>query len=156
MNGDIQARIAAKVEYDTNGGCWLWPERPVPGGYGEFWMDGGSTLVHRLSWTSVNGPIPAGMIVRHKCDVPACCNPDHLQIGTLSDNVQDSIKRGRFTIPPYAPPMSPEAVEFIRNRIADGWKDRRIAEALGVARQSVGRRRRRLAPTNPPVKTGEG
>jgi hypothetical protein len=42
-----------------------------------------------------HGPIPKGLIVRHKCDNPACINPDHLEIGTAYDNVHDMIDRGR-------------------------------------------------------------
>lgn len=41
------------------------------------------------------GKIPNGMLIRHKCDNPSCCNIKHLEIGTPYDNVQDMIKRGR-------------------------------------------------------------
>ena len=41
------------------------------------------------------GEIPKGMLIRHKCDNPSCCNIDHLEIGTQKDNVKDMIDRGR-------------------------------------------------------------
>ena len=41
------------------------------------------------------GDIPNGMVVRHKCDNPSCCNIEHLELGTQYDNVQDMIKRNR-------------------------------------------------------------
>jgi hypothetical protein len=52
--------------------------------------------VHRLAWAEANGPIPTGLRVLHKCDVPACCNPDHLFVGTQLDNVTDMRVKGRF------------------------------------------------------------
>lgn len=41
------------------------------------------------------GNIPKGMVIRHKCDHPYCCNIEHLEIGTRLDNVRDMIERGR-------------------------------------------------------------
>jgi hypothetical protein len=41
------------------------------------------------------GRIPAGMIVRHKCDEPLCINPDHLELGTHADNARDKVARNR-------------------------------------------------------------
>lgn len=31
----------------------------------------------------------------HTCDNPWCINPDHLYIGTIDDNIDDMIERGR-------------------------------------------------------------
>lgn len=41
------------------------------------------------------GDIPKGMVIRHKCDNPSCCNIKHLEIGTPKDNVKDMLDRGR-------------------------------------------------------------
>jgi hypothetical protein len=52
-------------------------------------------LAHRAAYMLEVGPIPEGMVVRHKCDNPICCNPQHLELGTQKDNVHDTISRGR-------------------------------------------------------------
>lgn len=94
--GSIAERLMARVEYDTNGGCWLW-NNPGAGGYGLMKVDGKFVGVHRLALECFVGPIPEGMQACHKCDVRACIRPDHLWAGTPSQNAQDAIAKGRWT-----------------------------------------------------------
>lgn len=51
--------------------------------------------LHRVLYEMTYGKIPKGMLIRHKCDNPSCCNIEHLEIGTQKDNVRDMIERGR-------------------------------------------------------------
>lgn len=83
----------------TETGCWLWTGSLVGGGYGRFGVDGEDKIAHRYSWELHNGPIPKGLNALHKCDTPACINPDHLFIGTQKDNMQDCVKKGRYVAP---------------------------------------------------------
>lgn len=82
--------------------CWLWTGalksgRKTKMRYGLFQMGGrGSPIVaHRASWLLHRGPIPVGMKVLHKCDVPSCVNPDHLFLGTQLDNIRDCLSKNR-------------------------------------------------------------
>jgi DNA-binding CsgD family transcriptional regulator len=81
---------------DRSGGpnsCW--PIRPPhQRGYGKVVIWGVSGA-HRVAWVMTNGPIPAGLQIRHSCDNPPCCNPAHLQMGTLQENEADKRARGR-------------------------------------------------------------
>jgi hypothetical protein len=84
----------------TASGCWEWNGAKTSFGYGKMNIkENGQRVtrnVHRLVARVAYGPIPAGMIVCHRCDVAKCCNPEHLYIGTYMDNSRDAIQRGRF------------------------------------------------------------
>lgn len=50
------------------------------------------------------GPIPHdgsyhGICVCHRCDNPACCNPEHLFLGTNVENTRDKEMKGRGNQP---------------------------------------------------------
>jgi hypothetical protein len=82
---------------DRSGPCWLWTGKVEPHGYVHIMSGGHQVQGHRLMYESLVGPIPDGAIVRHRCDTPACCNPDHLEVGTQADNVADMMARGRWS-----------------------------------------------------------
>ncbi len=77
------------------GECWIWLGSKNAGGYGQARWDGTTRLAHRYVYTMLVGAIPDGMVLRHSCDNPPCCNPDHLLVGTNLDNRRDSVERGR-------------------------------------------------------------
>ncbi len=85
----IKCRLWSYVKIED--GCWMYQGHLNKSGYGKF----GKTTAHRTSYEIFKGPIEEGKMVCHTCDKPACINPDHLWLGTNSDNQQDSIKKGR-------------------------------------------------------------
>lgn len=92
----LQERFDSFYIPEPNTGCWLWESRADRGGYGWLKEIGRKYLrAHRLSWTLHRGEIPPGMCVLHKCDTPACVNPDHLFLGTHLDNARDRVQKGR-------------------------------------------------------------
>lgn len=78
-----------------SGDCLVWTRRCRNGGYGVLSIRNRNVATHRLAYELEHGPIPDGLVVRHKCDNPPCCNPDHLELGTMADNARDMLERGR-------------------------------------------------------------
>lgn len=90
----------AKMDKQANG-CWIWTGGKYNHGYGSvvwrFSPKGRGKMIaaSRAAWMVTHGPIPEGMQVCHRCDVPACCNPEHLFLGTITDNMRDMRSKGR-------------------------------------------------------------
>lgn len=135
---------------EPNSGCWLWMGQwKGPGRrnfYGRFMLTRDIQLTaHRVSWMLHHGPIPDGLHVLHKCDVPPCVNPDHLFLGTNAENAADRARKGRsVTIPRpgvkhHNAKITDNDVREIRHLAADGMKNTTIAKRFGLGGAQVSR-----------------
>lgn len=89
-------RITKKLSPPDRNGCWMWNGRKGrASGYGYAQWYGKNQTAHRVMWRLVYGDIPDGMFVCHSCDVPSCCNPHHLFLGTAASNAKDRDAKGR-------------------------------------------------------------
>lgn len=83
-------RFVARLKL-TPRGCLEWTGYVHRGGYGY----SGPRAAHRKAWQLVNGPIPAGLQICHRCDNRVCCLPSHMFLGTAKDNSDDAVAKGR-------------------------------------------------------------
>jgi len=98
---DLKSRILNLISPEPNTGCWLWTAATHSTGlaYAVITISDGNggrkqEYAHRESYKLFKGPLN-GMSVLHKCDTPQCVNPDHLFLGTLSDNTKDMVRKKR-------------------------------------------------------------
>lgn len=87
-----------KIKYTHDkclGHCWIWQGSFYLNGYGRMGINNKSYHAHRISYYLVYGEISRKNLICHKCDNPACVNPEHLFQGTSKDNIQDMVIKGR-------------------------------------------------------------
>jgi hypothetical protein len=91
---DPAEMLAAKLVQAENG-CLEWTgyRNMARGGYGL--LGSPPVYVHRLAYRLAHPDEPEPPVVRHSCDNPPCCNPDHLLGGTVADNNRDRVEHGR-------------------------------------------------------------
>jgi hypothetical protein len=135
MCDKAEARFWAKV-FRQEEGCWEWTGAFRTGGYGHLNVGGRFRAAHRHSWELHNGPIPEGMLVCHHCDNRKCVRPDHLFLGTYSDNALDREQKGRGR--PQAGEWNPNkkltegGVWEILRRLANGESATSVSRDFGI------------------------
>ena len=138
--------VAVKGEND----CWV----ATGGGYNKkgwhvsFKANGGRHMAHRAAYERAYGPITDGKFVLHRCDVPQCCNPKHLFLGTQSENAKDMWSKGRGN--PIGVPLgtvfgpSPrrkvtrEAFSTAVDKYLLGGTQREVAREIGITDVAFG------------------
>ena len=148
----LAERLWSKV--DRTGGvdaCWPFKGKGQSGGYGVLSTSKRpyrTIYTHRLAYRLATGVDPHGQAVCHRCDNPPCCNPAHLFLGTIADNVRDMIAKGRQGVNNGQPPLlrgeqhgsakvTEAAVREIRRRAAAGESSSVLGRAFGLDSSSV-------------------
>ena len=93
----ILDRFLNKIVINKQTGCWVWTANTLKtrGGYGVIYYMGKNWRAHRVSWLLFKGEHPGELMVCHRCDNPPCVNPEHLFLGSQSDNERDKVAKKR-------------------------------------------------------------
>lgn len=143
MNTDTEIIFEQKIV--ELGPCHEWPSRNGAG-YGQIQSRGRHWYAHRVVWEMARGPIPDGMVVRHRCDNPPCVRLDHLLLGTNADNTRDMMERGRGKQPRFEKEDHPssklterDVAEIRRTYARGGVTQTTLAAIYGVGQNHISR-----------------
>lgn len=124
-------------------GCWDWSGHRDQHGYPRIsHQDAGKRselIASRVSYELYKGAIPDGMLVRHRCDNPACTNPKHLELGTRKQNSEDMVSRERSAAGSRHGCAKLDEVRVLKMRemSAAGNSDAVVSAAFGVSRATA-------------------
>ena len=124
-------RIEARLVPIPACGCEVWEGSLDSCGYGTIKVEGLVYKVHRLRWMLVNGAIPDGMNVLHRCDLPCCAAMEHLYLGTQLRNMRDAATRRRM----WRKVTIEQELEIIVSTLTQ----EEIAEQYGISQAQVSR-----------------
>jgi hypothetical protein len=134
----LQKRLLKHCKVENQ--CWIWKSLTRFYGYGHTTIRNRSIAAHRAAWIAWKSDIPEGLFVLHKCDNPACINPEHLFLGNQLDNMHDMIKKNREN---YAKGensatslLNNEQIKEIR-RLKGVESSYKICERFGVAASTI-------------------
>lgn len=122
-------------------GCWSWKGGKNQKGYGAFEIQVGNgkrntIQAHRASWMCHFGEIPVGLQVMHKCDNRECTNPEHLQIGTNKDNVDDKVSKKRHSygekVPESLRKVTAKNIQEMFDLKEEGWTITKIGRQFNL------------------------
>lgn len=144
MTDELEAKKRAfwsRVQIGSKGACWTWTACRDGKGYGLVRWAKCKSRAHRVAWQLMCGAIPAGICVLHHCDNPPCCNPAHLFLGTLRDNIADKVAKGRGRGAPGErqrnAKLNEPKIRQIRDLRRAGFTLRWIGSRYGIAETTV-------------------
>lgn len=134
------------------GQCWEWTACRDSFGHGQLRIGKGrgrTIQAHRLSWIIDGRGDPGSLCVLHRCDLARCVRPDHLFLGTRTDNAADKVRKGRQARGEILSvkrrgerhamaKLSEPDVHEIRRLCASGETQRSVAARFGVTQTTVG------------------
>lgn len=121
--------LESRYDIDLETGCWIWNGQRDHHGYGRL-SRGETRIAHRAMYEAVKGPIPAGMVLDHRCPAGpnrACVNPDHVVPCSNADNTHTSGKVCKLN------PVSVQEIRFLAGKISQ----REIAKRFDISQQQV-------------------
>lgn len=137
--------------------CWNWPFGNNLD-YGYLSWEGRSQVAHRVVYSVLIGPIPAGLYLDHLCRNKKCVNPSHLEPVTHQENIRRAYHGAKAQESGYHAPdlpvlaslravvdelleLIPERDELIRQALDEGHSERKIGDAAGMSGPAIHQRK---------------
>lgn len=143
----------ARVSVGSPAECWEWQGAKTSSGYGNLSWGGEPVQAHRLAYLLTYGGLSpstafrtAGVASRykrfvlHRCDNRACCNPEHLFLGSMRTNLLDAYEKGRKAQPRSKhvnAKLAPADVRKVRAAYTGGARQVDLAAAYGVSQRVI-------------------
>lgn len=134
----LKERFLDKVNKNGPNGCWLWMASIGRNGYGRISARSGRMEdAHRISWKLFRRPIPKGAYILHHCDNKRCVNPNHLLLGTQSQNMKDAVKKGRVKPPSNARLTEDQVRQIRKEHEAGNITQASLERKYGMSRSAI-------------------
>jgi len=145
---ETTAYMAARTVINETTGCHNWIGPRTQDGYGQIGSEPivnayGIKGAHRLAYALANDHTYTSRHeqVMHACDNRRCVNPNHLELGTATQNMAQAWSRGgmRGRVGENNPraKLTNDIVREVKRMIAYGWRNKYIAEKLEISRVTV-------------------
>lgn len=136
---EAHERVWKRIDKRSPVECWEWQGAINSHGYGTIRQRCVSRGAHVVALESTGVVVPKGMQVCHHCDNRRCCNPQHLFVGTLQDNMADRDAKGRQARGVRIPRarLTEHSVSLIRLLLDLGVPGLRLAELFGVPQPTI-------------------
>jgi DNA-binding XRE family transcriptional regulator len=97
-------------------------------------------VIYKHVFEQMYGKVKDGLVIRHTCDNKMCINPEHMILGTQSDNYRDAVERHRFPIGSKRPNAildEEKAAEIKRLLKESSLTQKEIGKMFGVDRGTI-------------------
>lgn len=140
----LKCAIEPRIDRRGPDECWPWTGGLVMG-YGAGTFQKRRYKVSRWVLEQRLGHSLGKLQALHRCDNPACCNPDHLFPGSNLDNMRDKMSKGRGrSISPKLRGSDHGRARLTEQDVRYIWENRSqgptaLGKQLGVSKSAVSR-----------------
>lgn len=129
----LKCKLLSGVVIQENG-CWIY-RKSSSGSYSKVRWESKWISAHRASYEVFKGSVEDKKWVCHTCDIPKCINPDHLFVGSASENRKDAVFKKRAALGENSPlaKYTDHQVEEIRLLRQEGFTYERLVRIFNCS-----------------------
>lgn len=138
---DTLCRFWFNVDRKSDSGCWNWVGTVSGNGYGHMRINSKMYQANRISYCIHYKKDPGELLVCHECNNSLCVNPNHLFLGTVSENRQHAFDTGLISHQGTLNPQAKFRDSHIREirELQHTMPQKEIAKLFNVSQQTIRR-----------------